>query len=77
MLAVSYAVPPVLWAVCVMSKCKDNYSIFIRSTHKRKRKFREEHSSSVLRRWRPSKRVGRGREQWHLQPQQETDCQAL
>jgi hypothetical protein len=38
MLAGIYAVPPVPWAACVMSKCKDNYPIIIRAIHKRKRK---------------------------------------
>ena len=42
------AVPPILWAACVMSKCKDNYSIFIRSIHNRERKFLEEHPPSAL-----------------------------
>jgi hypothetical protein len=60
LLAVTYADPPVLWAPCVMSKCKDNYSIIIRSIHKRKWEVLEEHSTSVLRRRRPSKRVSEG-----------------
>jgi hypothetical protein len=34
---------------CMMSKCKDNYSIFIWSIHKRKRKVLEEHSPSFFR----------------------------
>jgi hypothetical protein len=57
LLAVIYAVPPVLWVACVMSKCKDNYSIFIRSIHNRKGKVLEEQSPSAFRRRRPSKRV--------------------
>ena len=39
-----------------MSKCKDNYSIFIRPIHKRKPEVLEEHSPRVLRRGHPSKR---------------------
>ncbi len=49
LLAVIYAVPPVPWVACMMSKCKDNYSIFIWSIHKRKRKVLEEHSPSFFR----------------------------
>jgi hypothetical protein len=60
LLAVIYAVPPVLWAACVMSKCKDNYSIFFVPIDKSEREVLEEHPPSVLRRWRPSKRVSQG-----------------
>jgi hypothetical protein len=60
LIAVIYAVPPVLWAACVMSKCKDNDSTFIRSIHKRKREVLEEHSPSIFRRLRASKRVSEG-----------------
>lgn len=47
LLAVIYSVLPVLWAACVMGKCKDNDSIFIRSIHKRNREVLVEHSLSV------------------------------
>jgi len=60
LLAVIYAVPPVLWATCVMRKCKDNYSFFVRPKHKRKGKVLEEHTPSIFGCRRPCERVGEG-----------------
>jgi hypothetical protein len=69
LLAVIYAVPPVPWVACMMSKCKYNYSIFIWSIHKRKRKVLEEHSPSFFPMLMSLLDGTRGRVQWHLQRQ--------
>ena len=60
LLAVIYAVLPVLWSTCVMRKCKDNYSFFIRPIHKRKGKVPEEHTSSIFGCRCPCQGVGEG-----------------